>query len=73
MNTDNKDINKEMEDGEVHQGIQDIVNETKDIILNEPDEKQHLKPNEPEHATDEEVKKAVEIINPDASSMESRG
>ncbi|MDR3061984.1 MAG: hypothetical protein LBU57_07720 [Dysgonamonadaceae bacterium] len=47
-----------------------IVGETKKIIMDEPD---HENSTELGHATDVEVKKAVERINPDPNSLKSRG
>ncbi len=66
----NTDVNNEIYDGEVHQKIDDIVEETKEMILDEPEEPQ--KPNA-DHVSDQEIRKTIEFLNPDGSSMESRG
>ncbi len=47
-----------------------IVSETKDLILEEPDNEKSTTLG---HATDVEVKKAVELLNPDPYSLKSRG
>ncbi len=67
---ENADVNREIYDGEVHQNIDNIVEETKETIMEEIDE---AKKTNPYHVSDEEIKKAIEFLNPDASSMESRG
>lgn len=67
---ENADVNKEIYDGEVHQNINYIVEETKEMIMDEIDE---AKIKDPYRVSDTEIKKTVEFLNPDASSMESRG
>ncbi len=47
-----------------------IVSETKNLILEEPDNEESTVLG---HATDVEVKKAVELLNPDPYSLKSRG
>ncbi len=47
-----------------------IVGETKKMIL---DEKSNHKNNHLKYVTDDEVKKAIERINPDPNSLKSRG
>ncbi|MDR2040539.1 MAG: hypothetical protein LBQ60_21695 [Bacteroidales bacterium] len=64
-NEENKD------NGKVHQNIDCIVEETKKMIMDEePEENRGSKDS---GVSDQEVKKAIEFLNPDASSMESRG
>ncbi len=64
------DVNNEIYDGEVHQNIDYIVEETKEMILEEADEAKKI---DPYHVSDMEIKKTIEFLNPDPSSMESRG
>ncbi len=47
-----------------------IVSETKRLIMDEPDEQKNPCSDE---VTDQEVKKAVELLNPDPNSLKSRG
>ncbi len=63
-------VDNEIYDGEVHQNINQIVAETKEMIMDEPDEAKVI---DPYHVSDVEIKKTVEFLNPDASSMEYRG
>lgn len=62
-------VNDEIYDGEVHQNFNNIVEEAKEEILDEPEPRNKKS----DIASDEDIRKTIEMINPDASSMESRG